>query len=289
MSSRGQNKYKLRWVIGALVLSFVAVYGCKGDQELTCSRADGLIKIDGQMADWEGLPTAYFEDQGVVLGMANDDDNLYFIFRCRDEKWARTIRTSGLTLWLDGRGKKGKDFQLKYRGGPKMSELMPKGESAPEGMRDRMMQRDTARTDELTCAVKDRIVEMPIPLDGSNGPSVAFGIDHGFYVYEFKIPLKESIVRYYGLGAEAGAKITIGANWGKMDMGQRGEMRPGGGMGGGPPGGGMPGGMGGGPPGGGMGGGPPGGMGGERPEMPQEQEIWLKTRLAAATAEVETE
>lgn len=261
----------------ALAITLLTVGGCKGDQELACARAEGRIEVDGLMGDWGELPTTYLEDQGVVLGLSNDDDNLYFMFRCRDEKWARTIRISGLTLWFDGQGEKGKDFQIKYRGGPKMSALMPQNENISEEMRERMMNRDTAQTEELTCAVKDRIVEMPIEPDGSNGPQVAYGTDHGFFVYEFKVPLKESEVRYYGIGAEKGAKITIGAQWGKMDIGNRGGQRPGGGRGGARPGGGM----GGGRP-GGMGGGPPGGMGGQRPEMPEEQEVWLKATLAVS-------
>jgi hypothetical protein len=153
-------------------------------------------------------------------------------------------------------------------------------------MPERPIRLDSAQTDEFTCAVKDRIVEMPIELDGSNGPQVACGTDHGFFVYEFKIPLKDSEVRYYGIGAEEGTTITIGANWGKMERRAMQGMRPagggmpGGGIGGGPPGGGRSG--------GGMNGGPPGGAGGERPDMAEEQEIWIRTTLAAATEKTET-
>ncbi len=281
MISGRRTENRRKWLIGAMVIALLPAYGCKGDQELACSRTDGLIKVDGLMADWEELPTTFFEDQGVVLGLSNDDDNLYIIFRFRHEKWARTIRTSGLTLWLDSQGKKSKDFQLKYRGGPRMSDLMPHDNSMSEKMKERMVKMDTALTDELSCAVKDRIVEMPIQLDGSNGPSVAFDTDHGFFVYEFKIPLKESVIRYYGIGAEDGARITIGANWGKMEMGDMRGTKSGGGM---------PGGMGGGR-GGGKGGGRSGGgtPGGQRPEMPEEQEVWIKTTLAVATTEGETE
>lgn len=286
MKSPGQNNRSLTLVAMAVAIALSAAGGCKGEQELTCAYAKGGIKVDGLMADWEELPTSYFEEQGVVVGMSNDDDYLYLMFRFRDQKWARAIRMSGLTLWFDGEGKKGKDYQLNYRGGPDMSELMPQDENTPNQTRERMMMMNNAQADELTCAVKDRIVEMPIEVDGSNGPQAACGTDLGFFVYEFRVPLREGGVRYYGVGAEAGATITIGANWGKMERGNRPGGRPPGGMGGGPPGGGMPGG---GRPGGGMGGGPPGGMGGERPEIPEEQEIWFKTTLAVSPGEVETE
>ncbi|MCP4686082.1 MAG: hypothetical protein GY867_11655 [bacterium] len=288
MKTGGRTQSRLSWAFGLLFLSLLPAYGCKGDQEVVCTRVESTVTLDGQMADWEELPSAYFEDQGVVLGLANDNDNLYVMFRFRDQKWARTIRMSGLTLWLDGQGKKSKDFVLKYRGGPSMADLVPQDGNVNDKMRERMMKTDSALSDELTCAVKDRIVEMPISLDGSNGPEVAFGSDHSFFVYEFKIPLKKSEVRYYGIGAEEGAQITIGANWGKVDKSQMGGMK----QGGGPPGGGMGGGRGGGMGGGrggGKGGGRGGDMGGQRPEMPEEQEVWIKTTLAVAATDTEPE
>ena len=91
------------------------------------------------------------------------------------------------------------------------------------------------------------------------------------------IPLKTGGVRDYGLGLKSGQLLSIGLKWGGMpERENRGEgMMRGGGPGGGMPGGGGPGGggmSGGGPRGGGSGGGP----GGGRPEMPREQEIWIK-------------
>lgn len=131
----------------------------------------------------------------------------------------------------------------------------------------------------FTCAIKDRIEEKGIPTDGAEGPTAAFGVDQGFFVYEFSIPLDEGGVRYYGIGAKPGDKISVGAFWGDMS-----ELRRRGDRGGGT----RPGGMGGGGMGGRTGGrsggyGGMGGMrGGDRPDRPEPVEIWIKTALAEA-------
>jgi hypothetical protein len=185
---------------------------------------------------------------------------------------------SGLTLYVDIDGGKRKDFYLKFVGGPSREQLhslmkkefggrVPEGRDMPEGMPPMDMDdgpRDSVPT--LFCFVKDRISEKVIPLDGVEGPAAAFDTAHGFFVYEFAVPLKESEIRYYGLGAGSDKPISVGLIWGEVE--QMHSERPNGGMDLG----GMPGG------GGGMGrpmGGPQGGV-----ERPSKQEVWLKTTLA---------
>jgi hypothetical protein len=131
----------------------------------------------------------------------------------------------------------------------------------------------------FTCAIKERIEEKEIPVEGTEGPAAAFAIDQGLYTYEFSIPLAKGTVRYYGLGISPEDRLTVKATWGDMSeirRGMGGHDRP---EGGGPPGDGMPGGMGGGMP-GGMGGGMPPGGGpggmGSRPDMPEKQEVTLQ-------------
>jgi hypothetical protein len=209
--------------------------------------------------------------------------------------YARAVHQSGITLYLDNRGKKKRDFVLSFRGGPSMAEIRQldtlrvsrEGDQMGGPMRDDRMRRgDSLRGPKLICTVKDRIEEKPIPVDGTEGPSAASGVDNGFFVYEFRIPLQSSEVRDYGLGATLGKKISVGLVWGEMRRPEWGEGGGPGGMEGGmrPPGGGFPDG------GGGMGGRPGGGMRGGRPEglkMPEKQEVWVKATLASGAEETE--
>ncbi len=240
------------------------------------------MQVDGNLNDWEGKATSYFEEQSAVIGLTNDSERLYIHFRTKDAKMAGLIRRAGLAIYVDNEGGQKKNFYVKLYDGPDMGAMRPGRDGEPERspedippeMQDRFKMMGGDSRKRMVCFVKDRITEMPIAMDGSQGPSAAYDTCWGFYSYEISIPLQESIVRYYGMNSDAGQTISIGAVWGDIDMSEmRKEMgdRPGG-MGGSKPGGG-------GMPGGGMpGGGRPGGM-----EMPEKQEIWFKTTLATPT------
>ena len=116
---------------------------------------------------------------------------------------------------------------------------------------------------------------MRIRPDGTLGPAIAIDTSDGFYTYEFSIPLQESEVRFFGLGASSNSDIAINVKWGEID---REEMRErvgatlGGEVGGRTP-------IGGGRPDGGMRGGPPRGMD-KRPQL-KKVDIWFTTQLVS--------
>jgi len=243
------------------------------------------ITVDGQMGDWSDLSTRFLGEPKAVVGLACDSTHLYLILRFQDNHWARMIMGTGLKLWLDPEGKKNEIFMVKFRGGPTQEQMQllsgDTGDRDGRATNGGMFPGDRPAGDKrlFTCAIKDRIELKSIPASGTEGPQASFGLDRGFFVYEFAIPLDEGGVRYYGLGVSPGDEISIGVFWGDMNaMGQRGD-RPGGGT----PGGGRGGGRGGGGGMGGKGGGQPGGrggMGGNRPERPQPIEFWIEAKLA---------
>lgn len=235
----------------------VILAGCKTPEIRSCW-AVSPVEIDGDMTDWLDRPTTFFEEESVVLGICNDSEKLYIHFRTRDPKWARIIKATGLTLYLDPDGKRSQDFSLRFNAGPIDRRQMDYQQPRP-------MMNNTAEP-RLTCYIKDRIIEKPIPLDGSEGPSAAFDTSHGFYCYELAVPLDSGGVRYYGLGASLSQTIGIGISWGDVDQLRKdrgnspGGGRPSGGMGGkGRRGGGAP---------------PSGGK-----NLPEKQEVWVKTVL----------
>jgi hypothetical protein len=276
--------------------------------EVTSRWSAAGIKVDGLRGDWPNGAVGFLKDPEASVGVCNDSQNLYVVLAFRNEDWARVVRMSGLTLWLDNQGKKKKEFMLKFTSGPGRDQM--KGGNPPDSatvMRQRPdMESETGgmpggRKAETTlvCYQKDRIAEKQIPLSGGEGPAAAFALDQGMYVYEFKIPLHESEVRNYGVAPISGKPFSIGLIWGEMDRtkmrrpegggGMGGDMGggfPGGGPGGGGPGGGMGGGMGGGPGGGGPGGSGGGPMGQRRGS--EKQELWLKAKLVTSSGETST-
>lgn len=266
-----------RIVIFVAFAGFVLIVGCN-TQEVQTQWSTGSVKVDGEITEWGDMPTNYFEDIGVQLGLCNDAGNLYILFRFNNSQWARAIGTGGLTLWLDNSGKKKKDFGIRYTGGPSLPDLQKLGgsgggfrESMTPEQQQRLADVEKEMADQITVMDKKGNREITLRPDASGGPAVSFASLQGIYAYEFSIPLEKGDVFDCAIGANPGQTICLGLEWG--GMGDRQSMRQG--EGGGPPGA-----MGGGP--GGIGGGRPGGgRGGSRMQPPEKQELWVKTGLAS--------
>jgi hypothetical protein len=275
-----------RWLVALMLPLFVATqFSVAGDEQWDSKLVPQGVALTGKRVDFPAGTLAMLEKQEASLGLCNDSQYLCVMLAFRNPMYARTIRKGGLTVWLDASGKKAKDFMIKYTGGPTREQMMAlrkqgtemQERQMPPEMRERMNEMEVDSAPVFICYQKDRISEKPIPVDGSEGPSAVFGVDQGFCVYEFKIPLQESTVRFYGVGVKQGQKISVGFIWGEFSQ-ERGGSHMGfsGGMPGG--GGGMrpPDGMGEGPRDGGRG----GGMRGM--QMPQKQEVWVKAKLGVS-------
>ncbi len=281
--------------IGTIIffLFFLKILSSSGyckNIELSAPPVEQQIKLDGKLTDWPEEATYFLGEPEATMGVCHDSVNIYILVSFRKPEWARQVRRSGLTVWLDAKGKKNKDFMLRFTDGPtreEMKEIAGMNEESqqremPAGMQERMAEMDKKLENGLVCFQKDYLAEKPIPMDGSQGPAAAFGIDKGFFVYEFRIPLQASSAMHYGLGVAPDQVLGVGLTWGGFDREKMRESRRD--MGNGPPGmgGGMaPGGMGGDMPmgGGGRRGGP-GGRPGDDQAL-QKQEVWLKVKMAA--------
>jgi hypothetical protein len=243
------------------------------------------IIVDGRVDDWQNMPLATSDDKQVAVGLANDSATLYIYVRTSDLATATAIARGGLTLFLDPKGKRSEDFYLCLRTGQRLRHRerpTPENDdrNRPGQGRDEQFQPpDDMRPHGplLTCYLK-RLMNEPVPIDikGGDGPVAAFDTGSGYFSYEFSVPLQKKSPTHYGLEIPVGQTIGVGIKWGgmiqehqKRDSGMQGDF---GGIsiGGGGPGGGMPG--------GGEAGRFPGGF---RGQIPKEQKLWLKVRLAA--------
>jgi hypothetical protein len=276
-----------------LLLSFFLLTGCK-TQEVQTSWSSAPVKVDGKMDDWANVPMLYFEERGVQLGLRNDSENLYILFRFNNEAWTRAIRMGGLTLWINNAGCKKKDLGIRYTGGPSFFDFQRMRSSDQGGFqeamtpeqRQRFQNREEKATDQLTIIDKISNQEKSFPANGSSGPAASYDSSQGGYTYEFGLPLLKSDSTEFGIGAQPGQPVCLGIEWGGVKMGDGQHKRP---EWGGPGGGG----------GVGMGGGPPseggrGGRGSGRGDRPggdsnskstEKQELWIKTKLALPSTE----
>jgi len=263
-----KNKNLFKPLIFITSIFLLALTGCK-IFKLDSVFTSSPINIDGNYSDWEKIPALYFEDQEVLLALSNDTNNLYLAFRFRDPKWLMAVRKTGLTIWLDNTGKKKEQFGIRYSGGPK-----PQNNMAYQRFQKNMPFDQKHNENRYIDTTRQFAVlnsdwwykEQHIPTDGTFGLLVKYGFENDMYTYEFAIPLKEIGDNFYGMNSLPGETISIGLVWGDIGM-----KRPSGAMGRG------------GGKGGGMGGGRGGGGGATMMDnMPKEQKIWIKTKLAVA-------
>ena len=270
-------------VVAVALLSLAWISPAAGkDVDIVSAWISPGAVIDGLRSDWPEAAITVLSKPAVSIGAGNDSQQVCLMLSFKNPEWARLIRMSGLTIWLDGNGDKGKDFKLTFTGGPTMARIrtIAGRDSAdmtagmPFEFRDRMEQREARKVDSFTCYQKEYYVEEPIPMDGTKGPRAAYGIDNGYFVYEFSVPLEKSSMKIYGLGVPPDRTISVGLMWGGFDrdkmmdeMSDRDDGFFTGDIGGVPGGGGSE----------GKGGFPPGGRRGGH--MPKKQEIWLKIRL----------
>jgi len=239
--------------------------GCN-TQEVQTNWSAEPVQVDGEMTGWDGITLTYFEDFGAQLGLSNDNEKLYILFRFNNQAWAQAIRMGGVTLWLDNSGKKKKDFGIRYTGGLSLSELQKMRPSGKGGFREtltpeqqqRLQDMEKSTADQITVIDKKSNQEITTRADGSGGPAACFASPQGIYTYEFSIPLQKNDVLGYAIGAEPGQIICLGLEWGGISKEDRQKMmdRMGDGRGAGPRG---------------------------RPGMqpPEEEELWVKTQLAS--------
>ena len=274
MSSKSQPTI-IQTALGLIVLAYLIVPTATKASDLTSFWTPEPITVDGDVADWDSIPTVYLDDEGVVMGICNDSANVYMMYRFRDAKSLRAIRMTGLTIWLDANGKKKKEFGIRYNGGPsfeEMRELTGTDEEDPFGnisteRKERMIRRMSRDEEQFSVIYRGKEQRETIPTNGSRGPAASFASSYGFVAYEFSIPLQTSDYGTFGIGAQPDRMIGIGSEWGGRPQG--GGGRPGmdrGGVGGGR--------------GGSRGGGRGQRDGGGRMQMSEKQEFWFKTELA---------
>ena len=228
------------------------------------------IKVDGVDSEWSGS-LIYLEENNIGIGLQNDADNLYIILKTANQNTQHKVMRTGLTVWLDAKGKKKKTLGIHYPIGMQ-----------PYGMPSGMSRQPSENPNELQSRFTERMKEMEILNSEKNSrsrvPKINYlGIEFSLnnirevMIYELKIPLKSTKEFPYAINANPGELISLGLETGKFKLERTEGNRP---MGEG-----MPGGRNGMPP----GGKPPGDMppGDRRGGMMSEPiKFWFKVSLA---------
>jgi len=271
--------------VGPFVLAAAVLLqqGCRSVQAIPGQRLAMPEASGGQWEDFSKKITSHLFENGMMVGVGNDDRYLYIFFTPDIRHRRRLPGRVQLTLWLDENGGRARRLGLLHvsdpqpPGGP-ANENGPEAESdspggAPEGGTPSRgsVPPDPGKRTLLKIIDRSRGRETFIAADGSLGPAVRLAADWGDYAYQLRIPLQAAADGVWpGIRPTPGKAIGIGLLWRRIPFPGSKGMTRGGPPGGRPDRGGEPAGP---PP--GMEGGP--GMGVESP--PGKRSIWIRTLL----------
>ncbi len=265
-----------------LVLLALGLAGCAGipTYKVESRPLGGPITIDGKDDDWRG--NLYYSVQGQFsLGFINDQQNLYVCLVVTDPYKRAQILRRGLVLWIDPKGGQARTFGLRFPMGPAAGASATRPEGRPE------VPASIEPEDEFGQAVSSESwtefgvitakSQMPllVKTEDGKGLEIKASAPVGMFVYELKIPLRNSDQAPWAVGAQPGQTISLGFETGKFSAGPMSRDFGGrGGMGGR---GGFPGGGGYGRPGTG-GEGERGGFG-RGIQIPEDLKVWAVVKL----------
>lgn len=199
-------------LIAALTLLAALSSGC-ATARLASGWAPSAVTANGIAEDWADKQVCAKMKDGLQLSVANDAERLYVLakFRANDTTWSRATSMGGLTLHVAGPHRRTVSFRLPNgpeRSGPRGSggplDSIPsqrRMQSPPDRMR-------AEHTDKLVVTDVDKNL-VPVAADGSQGPAAGFSSENGMCVYEFSVPLQDTLFRHYSLGAGAGTGLNL--------------------------------------------------------------------------------
>ena len=173
----------------------------------------------GRPDDFSGKITSHLFDDGMMVGVGNDDRFLYIFFSPDVSHRQRPPSRARLTLWLDANGGKAKKLGLVHvsdqdRGKMAKPETGPAGPDNPAGAAAAAPapRPSTAAATLLKIVDRKSGKEPFISADGSAGPAVRLAADWGDFAYQWRIPF-QAFAEWPGLRHDPGKAIGIGLLW----------------------------------------------------------------------------
>lgn len=200
-----------------LVMVFILLSGCNKYKVNSIYNKDAIV-IDGNGEEWENSKY-YIKDHDAVFGVMNDDEFLYLYFYPTTSVLNRQMLSEGLTLWVNGVGKKKEELGLR---------IIP---DIQDFKKDRFRKRpDTENTSEITDNIETDLMKLkarslPIKLQilkperdvvRFSNLSKLKGIEIGtsskmdLFAYEIKFPLKGNPKFPVYIDADPRSLIEIG-------------------------------------------------------------------------------
>ncbi|MDW3647247.1 MAG: hypothetical protein R8P61_09295 [Bacteroidia bacterium] len=107
-----------------LLIFLLSILGASSlkSQQYEAQNQEGEFLIDGLQENWPVLQMA--EDSIYALAFSHGQGKLYVCLEVYDLKWQSHILLTGMTLWIDEKGKKKKNKGIHYPTGYKQREIL---------------------------------------------------------------------------------------------------------------------------------------------------------------------
>ena len=172
-------------------LLLIGVYGCSSIQEVTSSRNNNEIVVDGNQQDWGNIFTSV-KDENVAVAFKNDNENLYICFITSDNRKIVKILSSGLTIWLypsDSKDIIGIEYPVRKSSEDFRSVVNDKGDNMEPSDINGRIQKLLKVQNELIIVDENNIGVFSSSPDVEKGFRAKIGYTMNQLVYELKIPL----------------------------------------------------------------------------------------------------
>lgn len=101
-------------ILAAMVL-LSAMTSCSSviKTESISAKPPKTVAVDGDDVDWRE-PMLYDEKSDLLVGVKNDNENLYVCIKTANEATIRRLMTTGISLWFNNQGNDEKSFGLNF-------------------------------------------------------------------------------------------------------------------------------------------------------------------------------
>ena len=174
-----------------ILFALLNIYGCSSVPEVTSSRNNNTIVVDGKQEDWGNTFTS-IKDESVAVSFKNDDENLYICLITSDNRKIIKILSSGLTVWLypaDSKDVIGIQYPVRKSPEDFRSVVNDKGESMEQSDINGRIQKLLKIQNELIIVDENNIGVFSSSPDVEKGFRAKIGYEMNQLVYELKIPL----------------------------------------------------------------------------------------------------
>jgi hypothetical protein len=190
--------------------------------------ASGNIKIDGVAKEWDGIPPLTWEKAEIQYAFQNDGDTLYILFIFKNPKYRSSVEEEGLVVYIDEAGKTRNDYGISFRkrritAGELLNLLAKEGPISEEQRTQAQAKPFYDYYDSEVTAAKSESSQTPGAGAGRRA-IFRYAPQQKTMVYEFAIPMNRVPPAAAGVGAQPGATISLGFEWGGPTAEQRKAM-----------------------------------------------------------------